>query len=206
MQSLAFMRASHNPCQRCERTVCTNNGLVNGPAHNLLVFHPGLLKKSKIFEICFYVIVTTQYDHPWDDFVGPLLGDTAGLQPGVPPDWRWPQDFIHDLTRWARALAWMPAEVSWAELDLDYEAFVRRAHPASPDHRLRGTRLPLGGTGPNSAQGSVLGGTPSGGGHAAEWGPAGALPLAPPPRGPRVRGAFGRTSWRATKLCCSSCA
>ena len=35
-----------------------------------------------------------------------------------------------------------PAEVSWAELD--YEAFVGRALPASPDHRLRGTRLPLG--------------------------------------------------------------
>ena len=37
-----------------------------------------------------------------------------------------------------------PAEVSWAELVLDYEAFVGRALPASPDHRLRGTRLPHG--------------------------------------------------------------
>ena len=37
-----------------------------------------------------------------------------------------------------------PAEVSWAELALDYEAFAGRALPASPDHRLRGTRLPLG--------------------------------------------------------------
>ena len=36
-----------------------------------------------------------------------------------------------------------PAEVSWAVLALDYEAFVGRALPASPDHRLRGTRLPL---------------------------------------------------------------
>ena len=35
-------------------------------------------------------------------------------------------------------------EVSWAELALDYEAFAGRALPASPDHRLRGTRLPLG--------------------------------------------------------------
>ena len=34
--------------------------------------------------------------------------------------------------------------MSWAELALDYEAFVGRALPASPDHRLRGTRLPLG--------------------------------------------------------------
>ena len=37
-----------------------------------------------------------------------------------------------------------PAQVSWAELSLDYEAFVGRALSASPDHRLRGTRLPLG--------------------------------------------------------------
>ena len=64
----------------------------------------------------------------------------------MPADWRWPQDFIHDLIKWARALAWMPepAEVSWAELALDYEAFVRRALPASPEHQLRGTRMPLG--------------------------------------------------------------
>ena len=37
-----------------------------------------------------------------------------------------------------------PAEVSWAKLALDYEAFVGRALLASCDHRLRGTRLPLG--------------------------------------------------------------
>ena len=78
--------------------------------------------------------------YPWDAFVGPIPGDA------VRHHWRWPQDFIHDLVRWARALAWDPgpAEVSWAELALDYEAFVGRALPASPDHRLRGTRLPLG--------------------------------------------------------------
>ena len=64
---------------------------------------------------------------PWDAFVGPI-------------------PFILDPVRWARALAWAPgpAEVSWVELPLDYEAFVGRALPASPDHRLRGTRLPLG--------------------------------------------------------------
>ena len=57
-----------------------------------------------------------------------------------------PKDFAQDLVRWARALAWMPgpAEVSWAELALDYEAFVGRALRPPPDHRLRGTRLPLG--------------------------------------------------------------
>ena len=37
-----------------------------------------------------------------------------------------------------------PAEVSWAGLAPDYEAFVGRPLPASPDPRLRGTRLPLG--------------------------------------------------------------
>ena len=36
------------------------------------------------------------------------------------------------------------AEVSWAELALDYEAFVGRVLPTSPDHGLWGTRLPLG--------------------------------------------------------------
>ena len=88
--------------------------------------------------------------YPWDAFVGPIPGDAVRhqprLQPGVPPDWRWPRDYIHDLVRWARALARDPgpAEVSWAEVALDYEAFVGRALPASPDHRVRGTRLPLG--------------------------------------------------------------
>ena len=37
-----------------------------------------------------------------------------------------------------------PAEVSWAELALDCEAFAGWALPVSPDHRLWGTRLPLG--------------------------------------------------------------
>ena len=88
--------------------------------------------------------------YPWDAFVGPIPGDAVRheprMQPGVPPDWRWPQDFIHDLVRWARALAGAPgpAQVSSAELALDYAAFVGRALPASPDHRLWGTRLLLG--------------------------------------------------------------
>ena len=37
LQSLALLRAGHNPCQRREMTVSTNNGLVNGPVHNLLM-------------------------------------------------------------------------------------------------------------------------------------------------------------------------
>ena len=54
------------------------------------------------------------------------------------------QEFLHQrllLVRWARALARKPgpAEISWAELAQDSEAFL-----GSPDHRLRGTRLPLG--------------------------------------------------------------
>ena len=36
------------------------------------------------------------------------------------------------------------AEVSRAQLALNYEAYVGRALPASPVHRLRGTRLPPG--------------------------------------------------------------
>ena len=37
LQSLALLRAVHNPCQRREMTASTNNGLVNGPVRNLLV-------------------------------------------------------------------------------------------------------------------------------------------------------------------------
>ena len=50
------------------------------------------------------------------------------------------------MVKWARALAWMagPAELSRAELALDYEASAGQALPASPDHQLRGIRLPLG--------------------------------------------------------------
>ena len=77
---------------------------------------------------------------------GDTIRNQPRLRPGAPPGRRWPQDFVQDLVRWARALAWVPglAEVSWAELALDYEAFAGWALPASPDHGLRGTRLPLG--------------------------------------------------------------
>ena len=65
MQSLALLRAGHNPCQRREMTVSTNNGLVNGPVHNLLMrFFTLGSSKIEVFETCFYDIVTTQYDHP----------------------------------------------------------------------------------------------------------------------------------------------
>ena len=65
MQSVALVMAVHNPCQRREMTVSTNNGLVKGPVHNLLVqfFTPGS-SKIEVFELCFFDIVTTQYDHP----------------------------------------------------------------------------------------------------------------------------------------------
>ena len=64
MQSLALPRAVHNPCQRRKMTVSTNNGLVNGPVHNLLMlFHPGPLK-IEVFKTGFYDIVITQNDHP----------------------------------------------------------------------------------------------------------------------------------------------
>ena len=65
LQSLALPRAVHNPCQRREMTVSTNNGLVNGPIHNLLMqlFTLGS-SKIEVFETCFFDIVTTQNDHP----------------------------------------------------------------------------------------------------------------------------------------------
>ena len=65
LQSLALLRAGHNPCQRREMTVSTNNGLVNGPVHNLLMqFFTLGSSKIEVFETCFYDIVTTRYDHP----------------------------------------------------------------------------------------------------------------------------------------------
>ena len=65
MQSLALLRAGHNPCQRRKMTVSTNNGLVTGPVHNLLMqfFSPGS-SKIRVFETCFYDILTTRCDHP----------------------------------------------------------------------------------------------------------------------------------------------
>ena len=87
MQSLAFMRAGDSPCQRGEMTVSINNGLVNGPVHNLLMqfFTLGQLKNrsfrhfffprdwytTEFFETYFFNIVISfsdiviiQYDDP----------------------------------------------------------------------------------------------------------------------------------------------
>ena len=63
MQSVALLMAVHNPCQRREMTVSTNNGLVNGEVHNLLMqlFTLGS-SKIEVFETCFFDIVTTQND------------------------------------------------------------------------------------------------------------------------------------------------
>ena len=45
--------------------VSTNNGLVNGPVHNLLMqFFTPDSSKMEVFETCFFDIVTTQNDHP----------------------------------------------------------------------------------------------------------------------------------------------
>ena len=65
LQSLALLRAVHNRCQRREMTVSTNNGLVNGPVHNLLMqFFTPDSSKIEVFETCFFDIVITQNDHP----------------------------------------------------------------------------------------------------------------------------------------------
>ena len=73
MWSLALLRAIHNPCQRREMTVSTNNGLVNGPVHNLLMqFFTLASSKIEVFETYFFDIVTTQNDHP--SYVKRVLG------------------------------------------------------------------------------------------------------------------------------------
>ena len=53
--------------------VSTNNGLVNGPRHNLLMqFFTLGSSKMEVFETSFFDIVTTQNDHP--RYVKPVLG------------------------------------------------------------------------------------------------------------------------------------
>ena len=96
LQSLALPGAVHNPCQRREMAVSTNNGLVNGEVHNLLMqfFNPGS-SKIEVFETCFFDIVTTQNDHP--SYVKHVLGCIyvfftlfgypVGGGGGLPRDW-----------------------------------------------------------------------------------------------------------------------
>ena len=65
LQSLGLLRAGHNPCQRREMIVSTNNGLVNGPVHNVLVqFFTLDSSKIEVLETWFCDILTTRYDHP----------------------------------------------------------------------------------------------------------------------------------------------
>ena len=97
LQSLALPGAVHNLCQRREMTVSTNNGLVNGPVHNLLMqFFTLGSSKIEVFETCFYDIVITQNDHP--SYVKHVLGriyvfftlfgyQVPGGGGGVPRDW-----------------------------------------------------------------------------------------------------------------------
>ena len=64
LQSLDLLWAVHNPCQRHEMAVSTNNGLVNGPGHNLLMqFFTLGSSKIEVFGTYSYDIMTTQYDH-----------------------------------------------------------------------------------------------------------------------------------------------
>ena len=65
MQSESLPRAGQCLCQRREMAVSTNNGLVNGPVHNLLMqFFTLDSSKIEVFETYFFDIVTTQNDHP----------------------------------------------------------------------------------------------------------------------------------------------
>ena len=73
LQSLAPPIAGQCRCQRHEMAVSTNNGLVNGPVHNLLMqFFTLGSSKIEVFETCFYDIVTARYDHP--SYVKHVLG------------------------------------------------------------------------------------------------------------------------------------
>ena len=53
--------------------ISTNNGLVNGLVHNLLMqFFTLGSSKIEVLETCFFDVVTTQYDHP--SYVKHVLG------------------------------------------------------------------------------------------------------------------------------------
>ena len=73
MQSLALPRAGHIPCQRREMIVSANNGLVNGPVHNLLMqFFTLGSSKIVVFETYVFDTMITQNDHP--SYVKHVLG------------------------------------------------------------------------------------------------------------------------------------
>ena len=71
-----------------------------------------------------------------------------------------------------------PAEVSLAQLALDYEAFVGRALPASPP--IAGYAHAARGAGPNPSHGGRRGRVPPNGMLTAMQGPRGAVSLPPP--------------------------
>ena len=73
LQSLALPRAGPCRCQRREMTISTNNGLVKGPVHNLLMQFCTLgSSKFEVFKTCYYDILATQYEHP--KYVKHVLG------------------------------------------------------------------------------------------------------------------------------------
>ena len=60
LHPVALPRAREMPCQRREMAVSTNNGLVNGPVHNLLMqFFTLGSSNIEVFETSFFDIVTT---------------------------------------------------------------------------------------------------------------------------------------------------
>ena len=60
MQYLAMLRAVHNPSQRRKMGLSTNNGLVNGLVHNLLMqFFPLDSSKIEVSETYFFDSVIT---------------------------------------------------------------------------------------------------------------------------------------------------
>ena len=65
LQSLALPRAGPCRCQRREMTISTNNGLVNGPVHNLLMqFFTLGSSKIEVFETYLFDTMITYTDHP----------------------------------------------------------------------------------------------------------------------------------------------
>ena len=65
LHSVALPSDGQCRCQRREMVVSTNNGLVNGPVHNLLMqFFTLGSSKIEVLKTCFFDTIITWNDHP----------------------------------------------------------------------------------------------------------------------------------------------
>ena len=87
--------------------------------------------------------------YPFWQFIGPLPRpehrEKLRIRQPTAQEWRWDSDFRDDLLRWVYELVWIPGkgQVSFMEVAMDFECFVARTLPASPQAVYRASALPL---------------------------------------------------------------